>query len=142
MIRAVLDTNVFVSGIKSQKTPPGQIVDAWRKKQFTVVTSPQLLLEIHEVLRRPAILELLKKTPEEVDEFVQNLIQKTFVTEGKLELDVLKNDPDDNMVLATAIEGQAVYLVTGNAKHFPSEEYQGIKIVTPQEFISILSNSL
>lgn len=141
MIRAVLDTNVFVSGIKSQKTPPGQIVDAWMKKQFTVITSPQLILEIHEVLRRPAILDLLKKTPNEVDKFVKNLIQKTFVTKGKLELDVLKNDPDDNMVIATAVEGQAAYLVTGNTKHFPSEEYQGVKIVTPQEFVSILNNS-
>lgn len=141
MIRAVLDTNVFVSGIKSRKNPPGQILHTWRKKQFTVVTSPQLLLEIHEVLRRPAILDLLRKTPEEVDEFVKMLIQKTFVTDGKLELDVLKDDPDDNMVLATAVEGQASYLVTGNKRHFPPEEFQGVKVVTPQEFIGILDSS-
>lgn len=140
MLRAVLDTNVFVSGLKSQKASPGQIIDAWMQKRFTVITSPQLLAEIHEVLMRPAILVLLKKTPHEVNEFIKLLIQKTFVTEGKLEIDVLKNDPDDNMVLATAIEGQATCLVTGNTKHFPSKEYQGIKILTPQEFIALLNN--
>lgn len=140
MLRAVLDTNVFVSGIKSQKASPGQILDAWMKKRFTIITSPQLLAEIHEVLMRPAILDLLKKTPDEVNEFIKLLIQKTFVTEGKLEINVLKNDPDDNMVLATAVEGQATHLVTGNTKHFPSEEYQDVKIVKPKEFIAILNN--
>ena len=44
------------------------------------------------------------------------------------------------MVLATAVEGQAAYLVTGNTKHFPPEEYLGVKIVTPQEFIKFLNS--
>jgi len=139
MLRAVLDTNVFVSGLKDSKTPPGQILQLWKKNQFIVITSPQLLAEIHEVLMRPPILSLLKQTPAIVDKFIKFLIQRTFVTEGKLEVDVLKDDPDDNMVLATALEGQASYLVTGNAKHFPSEEYQDVKIVTPQEFVNILN---
>ena len=139
MLRAVLDTNVFVSGLKSQNTAPGQIIDVWMKKRFTVVTSPQLLAEIYEVLMRPAILGLLKKTPDEVNKFIKLLLQKTFVTEGKLETDVLKNDPDDNMVLAAALEGQATYLVTGNTKHFPFAEYQGVKILKPQEFVAILN---
>lgn len=141
MLRVVLDTNLFVSGLKNKQTPPGQILELWRKKQFDVITSPQLLAEIHEVLMRPAILSFLKQTPEVVDKFIKLLIQRTYITEGKLKLDVLKNDPDDNMVLATAVEGQAAYLITGNTKHFPSEDYKGIKIVTPQEFISILNNS-
>lgn len=141
MLRAVLDTNVFVSGLKNRKTPPGQILQLWRKNQFTVITSHQLLAEILEVLMRPPMLSYLKQTPEIVNKFIKFLIQRTFVTEGKLELDVLRNDPDDNMVLATAVEGQADYLVTGNTKHFPSEEYQGIKIVKPQEFVAILNDS-
>ena len=89
---------------------------------------------------RPAILGLLKKTPDEVNKFIKLLLRKTFVTEGKLETDVLKNDPDDNMVLAAALEGQATYLVTGNTKHFPVGEYQGVQIVKPQEFVAILNN--
>jgi len=140
MLRAVLDTNVFVSGLKSQNTAPGQIIDAWMKKRFILITSPQLLAEIHEVLMRPAILDLLKKTPDEVNEFIKLLLQKIFVTEGKLETDVLKNDPDDNMVLAAALEGQATCFVTGNTKHFPFAEYQGVKIVKPQEFVEILNS--
>lgn len=138
MLRAVLDTNVFVSGIKSQTTPPGKIIDAWVAQQFVLVTSRHLLAEIQEVLLRPHILQLLKKNPGEVSRFVHTLTQKTYVTEGKLELDVLKDDPDDNMVLACAEEGIATHLVTGNTKDFPSNEYKGIKIVNPREFIDLL----
>lgn len=138
MLRAVLDTNVFISGIKSQTTPPGQILDSWRRRQFVLVTSPQLLAEIQEVLLRPRILQLLHKTPAEVTSFIQTLNQKTYTTEGSLEVTVLKGDPDDNMVLACAQEGMTTHLVTGNKKHFPFTDYKGIKIVSPKEFLSLL----
>lgn len=141
MLRAVLDTNVFVSGLKSQKTPPGQILYGWKKKQFTLITSPQLIAEIQEVLMRLPILDLLRQTPDEVRELIKILVHKTIITEGKLEADVLKIDPDDNMVLAAALEGQATHLVTGNTKHFPFKEYKGVKIVKPQEFVAILNAS-
>ena len=62
------------------------------------------------------------------------------MTSGLLSLDILKDDPDDNMVLACAAEGMATYLVTGNIKHFPFADYKGIKVVTPREFLSFLEN--
>lgn len=60
------------------------------------------------------------------------------MTSGTLILNVLDNDPDDNMVLACAKEGIATHLVTGNTKDFPSNEYKGIKIVTPRKFLEEL----
>ena len=138
MLRAVLDTNVFISGIKSKDTPPGQILDAWRAQQFVLVTSPRLLAEIQDVLSRPTILHLLHKTPSEVDSFIQTLNQKTYITEGSLEVMVLKDDPDDNMILACAMEGLATHLVTGNKKHFSFADYKGIQIVSPREFLSLM----
>ena len=139
MLRAVLDTNIFISGIKSQKASPGQVLDAWKKKQFIVVTSPQLIEEVHEVLMRPAILDLLKQTPDEISVFIKLLIQKTFVTDGKLHVNVLKNDPDDNIIIATALEGQASHIVTGDNKSLlPLKEYRGIRILQPKNFLSLL----
>lgn len=139
MLRVALDTNVFISGIKTQYTPPGQILDSWMQKQIIIVTSPQLLSEIYEVLMRPAILNLLKKTPVDVKEFMKLLMQKTFVTKGKMKLNELIIDPDDNIVLSCAVEGQAAYLITGNKKHFPFESFRGVKIVNPREIINILN---
>ena len=142
MLRVVLDTNVFISGIKSKKTPPGQILDVWRAQKFVLVTSPQLLIEIQEVLLRPIILQLLHKTPSDVTAFIQTLYQKSYVTEGNLELTLLSVDPDDNIILACAEEGMATHVVTGNKKHFPFMDYKGIKIVSPREFLSELEKDL
>lgn len=141
MYRAVLDTNVFISGIKSQNTPPGLILDAWRAQKIVLITSPQLLAEIQEVLLRPSILHLLRKSPSEVLSFIQSLNQKTYVTEGRHKVAVLKDDPDDNMILACTEEGMATHLVTGNKKHFPFTDYKGIQIVSPREFLSLLEKS-
>lgn len=138
MLRAVLDTNVFISGIKSKTSPPGKIIEAWREQKFILVISPQLLSEVREVLLRSTVLEMLQKTPSEVNTFIQLLSQKSYMTEGNREISVLKNDPDDNMVLACAQEGMATHLVTGNKKHFPSKDYEGIKILSPREFLSVL----
>lgn len=138
MLRAVLDTNVFISGIKSKVTPPGKILDAWKAQKFVLITSPQLLAEIKEVLLRPSVLQMLQKTPVEVASFIKILSQKSYLTEGTLTVTTLKDDFDDNMVLACAIEGIATHLVTGNKKHFPFTDYKGVTIVSPREFLSLL----
>ena len=46
-------------------------------------------------------------------------------------------DPDDAVYLQTALAGQADILITGNRKHFPFEEYRGIRIVSPREFLML-----
>ena len=90
MLRAVLDTDVFVSGLKNRKTPPGQILQLWRKNKLIVITSPQLLAEIHEVFMRPSILSYLNQTPAIMDEFIKLLIRTTFVTAQEF-IEVLNN---------------------------------------------------
>ena len=70
--------------------------------------------------------------------FITEIEKRSYITPGSLQLHVLKDDPDDNMVLACAVEGYASHLVTGNQKHFPFISYQGVTIVTPRNFIDIL----
>ena len=52
-------------------------------------------------------------------------------------LRVVAADPDDDKVLECALAGDATDLVTGDRKHLrPMGEYQGIRIVTPAEFLT------
>jgi len=46
-------------------------------------------------------------------------------------------DPDDNLVLACALAGQAEYIVTGDPDLLTLEKFEGIKIVTVQDFLSV-----
>lgn len=57
MYRAVLDTNVFVSGGTISGGVASQILDHWRNQEFITVVSPQLSTEYDEVLFRPKIMK-------------------------------------------------------------------------------------
>ena len=136
--RVVLDTNVFVSGGTISVGPPSQIINHWRNQDFVMVVSPQLLTEYEEVLSRPSVMKFTGLTPKENAQYIQEVADRAYITSGRLTLDVLINDPDDNMVLACAEEGAATHLVTGNGKDFPFTDYKGIQILTPREFLTIL----
>lgn len=103
-----------------------------------MVASPQLIDEYEEVLSRPSIMKYTGLTPQETSLYIQEVKDRAYITNGALILNVLDNDPDDNMVLACAKEGIATHLVTGNTKDFPSNEYKGIKITTPRKFLKEL----
>jgi predicted nucleic acid-binding protein len=54
-------------------------------------------------------------------------------------LKILKADEPDNRVLECAIKAKADFIITGNKRHFPFEEFKGSKIVTPREFINSIT---
>lgn len=141
MYRAVLDTNVFVSGATVSTGAPSQIMNHWRSQNFVMVASPQLIAEYEEVISRPSVMRYTGLTPQENEQYIQEVKDRTYITSGVLTLNVLTGDPDDNMVLACAQEGQTTHLVTGNTKDFPFKEYKGIKIITPREFLVLLENN-
>jgi len=53
VIRVVLDTGVYVSGVIARGGPPDQILRAWRRNAIEVIASPMLLDELQRVLARP-----------------------------------------------------------------------------------------
>lgn len=53
-MRAVVDTNVLVSGMLWKGTPE-KIMQAWRGGAFTMILSLELLSELQRVLRYPRI---------------------------------------------------------------------------------------
>lgn len=138
MYRAVIDTNVFVSGGTVSVGAPFQIINHWRNEDFVMVASPQLIVEYKEVLLRPSIMKYTGLSYQETLKYIREVVDRAYMTGGTLTRDVLRNDPDDNMVLACAEEGLATHLVTGNKKHFPFTDYKRIKIVSPREFLTLL----
>jgi putative PIN family toxin of toxin-antitoxin system len=138
-MRVVLDANVFISGLLSKQGPPGQILDTWLEGGFTLFVSPPIVAEIQRVLAYPRIRERLN--PGQADQLISFLFAVTEWVEGNLILDVLTQDPSDNVYLACAVEAQADILVTGNLKHYAEVDhpFQGVEIQTPRQFLEILN---
>ena len=72
MIRAVVDSNVFVSAaLGLPNSPPSDVFEAWEDGGFELVVSPKLLEELSGVLRRPKFERYLE--PRDVDDLLGQL---------------------------------------------------------------------
>lgn len=135
MLRVVLDTNVLISALLKPISLPNQIFQAFRNKKFLLITSPQIVAEVEDVLNRPGIVVLSKMTPKDRELFIEKLLELSLVTSGKLGVEVIKDDPDDDKFISCALEGKAEYIVSGDKHLLDIGEYEGVKIISPREFI-------
>jgi len=133
--RAVIDTNLIVSGTAKSNTVPHRLVEGWRKKEYLLVTSIPILTEIKEVLDRKEIQSHFFLKSEDIQEIMQRLSTQTIITPGSLVIDIIKDDPDDNKFISAAIEGNASYIISGDKHLLNIEEYQGIKILKARNFL-------
>lgn len=138
-VRAVLDTNVFVSAAlsKNPASPTREVLERWQRGEFVLLICTPLAEEIVEKLLDHNI------SAERVDVLVERLAQLAEWVEVPTEkIEALLTDPDDNVIVACAVEGSANYLVTYDP-HFDAlgGEYRGMKILKAIPFLEILRES-
>jgi uncharacterized protein len=133
-VRAVLDTNVLLSGLFWRGTPHALIEQA-RAGALTVISSPSLLAELAEVINRPkfqAILDRSNTDPEEMLADLQRLVE--IIDPPPLPAPVSR-DPSDDAVLALAAAAGVDLIISGDADLLTVGSYAGIPITDPVEAI-------
>ena len=110
-MRLLLDTNILVSGLLTSKGAPGNLVRAWLDPRFELVTSEEQIDELRRVLGYERLQPYIH--PEQARDFVENLEVLAIVATDLPTLEV-SPDPDDNMILATAVAGDADAVVSGD----------------------------
>ncbi len=138
MIRAVLDTNVLVSGFVNRLGPSGQILLIWEAAGFTLIVSEEILIELDDVLNRPYFLARLQEAA--VDGFLDLLRTEALVISPDPSISGACPDPDDDVVLATAVAGHAAYLVTGDKDLQSVGAAGGVTIASPRDFLTLLTS--
>lgn len=134
MLRAVVDTNLIVSGTATTSTIPYQLLEAWRDGEYILVTSIPIIEEVKDVLSRPE--KHFSITPKQINQVIKTLSTQALVTEGSLEVKVIERDPDDNKFISAAVEGSASHIVSGDKDLLDIGQYQEIKIVTARDFLA------
>ena len=138
-VRAVLDTNVLVSAFIRPKGISARIRRAGEEGRFTLVLSEVLHEELRDVLARPRIQKAGRYSPEEAAEFLDLLEVIAEIVPGPLAAEpVVQADPDDDWVLATAVEGAADVIVSGDKGLLDIGSHKGIPILTPSAFLEEL----
>jgi len=143
-LAALLDTNVWVSAFLKPTGPPGKIVAAWRRGDFSVITSLSQLTEIIEVLNRPRLMRRFIYPPEEAETFVRLIAARANVVQISGDLKICR-DPDDNEILEAAIRGRSQFLVTRDddlkrdLDLIKAAQRRRVRVVSVRQFLRRLS---
>ncbi len=138
VVRAVVDTNVLVSGLIAGQSLPAQVMDAWLDQRFVLVTSVYQVEELNHVLAYPRFTTCIRLEPAEVDTILAGLLLQAEVVPGDLALPGVTRDPKDDPIVACALEGQASYIVSGDGDLLALDAYEDIRVITPRQSIEIL----
>lgn len=129
-MRIVVDTNVLVSGLLSPFGPPGVVVSQIASGVVCLCYDGRILAEYADVLYRETF-----PFSEASIAALLGAIQANGELVFPAPLHLRLSDPDDEPFLEVAITSLADYLVTGNTRHFPARARQGVKILSPRQFI-------
>lgn len=133
MIKAVLDTNVFISGIFWDGNYSSQIISAWRAGRFTLVSSLPMVEELVRILRTFKI----KMDEEIIEEWRNIIIENAIIVEPTEKLNLVKADPTDDMFFEAALASSAQYIVSQDNHILKIADYQGIRVISPEEFLRL-----
>ena len=128
-VKIVADTNTLVSG-SLWSGNPGRLLDAVKAGQLTLLQSPQLWVELVEVLNRPkfiARLQLLGLTPTMLADSLRQYV--IWSADTPIPLPPQLRDPKDLMVLAAAVAARADAIVTGDDDLLSMKSFEGIPIM-------------
>jgi putative PIN family toxin of toxin-antitoxin system len=115
MIRAVLDTNVLVSGLIARRpSPPLLIYRAFIDQRFLMITSASILAEAEEVLNRPHLVRIHGWSSRRVSQHIAILAALAVVAPEFQLPEAVCQDPDDDKFIACAISGNADVIVSGD----------------------------
>ncbi len=131
-MRAVVDTNVFVSGLLNGTGAPAKLILRWLKGQFDLVISEETLREYEYILMNLEIID-----SDKASQLLAEVRASAAVVTIPGQLQACK-DPDDDKFLETAVVGNADFLVTKNIKHFPFKSFQNVRIVKVSKFLTEL----
>lgn len=133
--RIVLDTNVLVAASRSQLGASFALLLALRKGQYKALVSVPLMLEYEAVLKRTEQLAASGRSVAMTDAFLDALclcvepVHLHYLWRPQL------RDPNDEMVLETALNGRADALVTLNTGDFTAAGRFRLKVLTPGAFL-------
>lgn len=133
--RIVIDSNVVISGFIFGG-PPAQILKHIVEGSVQCFTSLHILDEIRNVLQRPKF----GLSPEQSLSFVEELHALCQVVNPTKKVNAIKADPDDNIILECASAANASIIVSGDSHLLGLREWRGINILSPSEFLKVMSN--
>jgi uncharacterized protein len=137
-MRVVLDANIYVSALVSDKGNPAKIINRWLDGTYEVLVSQAIIDEILRVTGYERIQRKYARVQENRLEFVALLMEQAIWTDPESKISAITADESDNRYLECAVAGRAAYVVSGDEHLLALSHYHGIEILTPTAFVMLL----
>lgn len=121
------DTNTIVSGLIWQG-PPREIVRLACDGGIQLLTSEPLLAELADVLLRDKFAGVMRQAGLAGSQLVEDIVRIAYIVEPASLPRPVCRDPEDDVVLATALAGRADIIVSGDKDLLVLGSFQGIPI--------------
>ena len=131
--QVVIDTNVFISSLRSRRGASFLLLSILESNKFEINLSVPLVLEYEQVARRSS----WKGKPHW--SYISDILDYLCLVGCERKIHFLwrprEKDPRDDMVLEVAVAADCDYIITYNKKDFPDAKSFGIELHTPAEFL-------
>jgi putative PIN family toxin of toxin-antitoxin system len=131
--KVVIDTNVFIPALLGHGSA-ALVYGCFLQEKFQLVLSPALFKEITAVLNRAE----LKINPAKIKRLKELLRSQAAIDKPKEKIKICR-DPADNAILACAQSARANFIISWDKDLLSLSPFQGIPVLTPAEFLLILS---
>ena len=133
-LKAVFDTNILVSAWFWEGNE-SKLIESVEESFIHGYSSKQLIEELCRTLRYPKF----NLSQDEVESIRSYYLLLFKIVSPKQAIDIILEDPSDNMVLECALEAEADYIVSGDHHLLNVGKFREVKIVTAAELLKILS---
>ncbi len=137
-MRAVIDTNILVRALIRPQGTVGPVLLHLRRGDYTLLYSDGILEELVDVLNRPRIRNKYGLREEDIRAIVALLLLRGEYIVPQVTIHACR-DPHDDKFLEVAVSGRADVIVSGDEDLCVLSPFQGIPIVSPREFLDMLT---
>lgn len=138
MYKIVADTNVIISAWINKAGNPRQLLSKYLANgKYTLILSEEIINEIKKVADRSKF----EANEGDIDDFLLSLIIMSDIVKIKSNIKVVEKDPDDNVIINTAYDGGADYIVSGDNHLLKLKKYKKIQIVNVAIMLKILQSN-
>ncbi len=122
------DTNVLLSATLWDGSVAQKLLFDLIRQEIKIYATAEILSEYQEVLRRDFCF-----SDEEVSEILEKVLAFVTLVNPTIKVEIVKDDPDDNQIIECALESNSKCIITYDKHLLNLKEYQGIRIIRPEE---------
>lgn len=136
-MKITIDTNVIISG-SLWIGASDKILEKVENQEIELILSKEIINEFSQVLNYEEIKDKIRDKGLEIRRTVGKISSISKLVVPLEKFDIIKEDPDDNIILECAVEGKVDYIISQDKHLLKLKEFQGIKIISPENFLKIL----